>query len=488
MRRSAWLSALALLLTSLVLGVSAAAASGATPAGPSGASGTAGPAAPSSSPPAGVQCTPAQSHGPNRTDVRASPSQGCLYPTGYKNMSPSIQVSRTGVLFIARATGGVLRSIDGGRHWSAVNVPKIANGDDHTSGVHGYVHIDPRTDRVYYLTSLAARSCGGKSGSVISWSDNLGLTWSGRTVGCDTYDWGKLVTGPAPKGNAYPSAIYFMGVGLHLVGGQRFVYRSLNAGVTWQRMDRIASATTEAGVGATAPDGTIYFDYPEFTGFDPSRLQNTTYPYVPENKCREMIAVSEDYGVTWRQQPIPGSLACGELYGQQRVAVDRAGTVYAVWVDDTDTQLYLSYSRDRARTWSTPVNVMAPGTTFSLIHGDIVADAAGHVVIAGLQTTVPTRPTSPAGFPGLYAGPAHAIITESLNADSAQPRFTTADLDTPAASSNGSITLSNGQYGDEANAYLAFSRNGVGWAVFSRKTAGSNDQGVLTAARLFPTR
>ncbi|WP_308204605.1 sialidase family protein [Frankia sp. R82] len=411
--------------------------------------------------------------------MKPSSARGCWYPTGYQDVSPTIQATRAGVLFVARATGGVLRSFDGGRHWSAVPVPDLANGDSHTGGVHGFVHIDPRTDRVYYLTSLAVASCGGKSGSVISWSDNLGATWTGKTVGCDTYDWGKLVTGPAPKGNRYPSAIYFMGVGIRLVGGQRFVYRSLDGGATWQRMDRIASATTEAGAGVAAADGTIYFDYPEFTGFDPTRLQNTTYPYVPENKCRQMIAVSQDYGVSWRQEPVPGSLACGLLTGQQRVAVDRAGTVYTVWADDTDAQVYLSYSRDHARTWSTPVNIMAPDTTFSLDQVNIVAGAPGHVLVAGLQTAAAQRPASPPGYPGIYSGPAHAVLTESRNATAATPTFTTADLD-----AHGDLTLADGAVGNEMNAYLAMTTSDVGWAVFSRHTNGTMNPGAIAAARI----
>ncbi|MCK9878157.1 glycoside hydrolase [Frankia sp. Ag45/Mut15] len=404
-----------------------------------------------------------------------------MYPTGFKDVSPSIQISRTGALFIARATGGVLRSIDNGRHWTSVPVPDLANGDSHSVGVHGFVHIDARTDRIYYLTSMAAASCGGTSGSVVSWSDNLGATWTGRTIACDTYDWGKIVTGPAPRGNLYPSAIYFLGVGIHLVGGQRFVYRSLDGGATFQRMDRIASATTEGGIGVTASDGTIYFDYPEFTLFDPTRFQNTTYPWIPENNCRQMIAVSQDYGVTWRQQPVPGSLACGELSGAQRVAVDRAGTVYSVWVDDTDTQVHMSLSRDHARTWTAPINVMAPGTTFSLATANIVAGEAGHIAIAGLQMTVPTRPTSPPNFPGLYYGPAHAIVTQSWNATAASPRFTTVDLD-----STGDLTIGDGKLGNEVNASLAVSPTGVGWAVFSRGTNGPMDPGDINAVRFFP--
>ena len=313
----------------------------------------------------------------------------------------------------------------------------------------------------------------------------------GTTVACDTYDWGKVVTGPAPEGNEYPSAVYFFGVGIRPVGGQRFTYRSLDGGETWERMDNIASATTEGGVGATAPDGTVYFDYPEFTGFDPTRLDNTTYPYEPANDCRQMVAVSEDYGETWRQEPVPDSRACAHLNGQQRVAVDADGTVYVVWVDDDNGQLQLSTSRDRARTWSEPINVTAPDITFALSHANVIAGEAGHILIASLSTTAADQPVNNAdlyeayqageditGLAGGYSS--HAVLTESLDADQAEPHFTSVDLDTV-----GDATLEDGEGSNEANAYLGMSPAGSGWAVFSRHS-GLFEPGDLWVGRLLP--
>jgi photosystem II stability/assembly factor-like uncharacterized protein len=431
-------------------------------------------------PPPGLRCTHAVQHGPDRTEVTASSDQGCWLPTGFEDMSPSIQVSHEGVLFVARSSQGLLRSDDEGLTWTEVAVPALGNGDRHADGIHGYVHIDPRTDRIWYATSMSAASCGASLGAVLSWSDDLGESWMGTPLACDTYDWGKIVTGPAPDGNEYPSAAYFLGVGIRPIGGQRFVYRSLDGGQTWERMNNIASATTEAGVGAAAPDGTVYFDYPEFTGFDPTRLENTTYPWIPENECRQMIAVSEDFGVTWRQEPVPQSLACGHLYGQQRVAVDEEGTVYVVWIDDTDSQLYMSTSEDRARSWSKPVNVMAPGTAFSLTHANIVAAERGHVFIAALQTTLDERPPSPPGYPGIYGGPAHAVLSESWDANTVRPTFTTVDLD-----AQGDQSLDTGESSNEANAYLAMSANGQGWAIFSRHTPSFAQPGLLFAARIY---
>ncbi len=115
-------------------------------------------------------------------------------------------------------------------------------------------------------------------------------------------------------------------------------------------MNNIASATTEAGVGVAASDGTVYFDYPEFIGFDPARIIDRTYPFDPARLCHQMISVSEDFGASWRQEAVPGSNTCFSLSGQQRVAVDKDGTLYTIWVDDANAQLYLSTSHDRART------------------------------------------------------------------------------------------------------------------------------------------
>ena len=83
--------------------------------------------------------------------------KGCRYDTGITDQSPSIQVSRNGTLFIGRNAAGVLRSTDKGLTWQAITPPVHANGDSHAKGVHGTVHIDPVTDRVWYVTGNARR-------------------------------------------------------------------------------------------------------------------------------------------------------------------------------------------------------------------------------------------------------------------------------------------------------------------------------------------
>ena len=111
---------------------------------------------------------------------------------------------------------------------------RLPNGDSHATGGHGYVHVDAVTDRVYYLTSVRAASCR-HGGAVVSWTDDLGATWRGSTVGCGTHDWGRLVTGLGPNGER---AVYYFGVSPRPIGGVRRVYRSLDGGDSWQLMPR----------------------------------------------------------------------------------------------------------------------------------------------------------------------------------------------------------------------------------------------------------
>ncbi len=399
-----------------------------------------------------------------------------MFDTAILDQSPSIQVSRSGALFIGRTAKGVLRSTDNGLNWQEITPPPLANGDSHAKGVHGTVHIDAKTDRVYYVTSNAAASCGTmKGGAVVSWSDDLGKTWSGSTTGCGTYDWGRMITGHHPKG-LNQRAVYFFGVAPRLVGGIRPVFRSLDGGTTWAKMKNPASVTTEAGAGVAAPDGTLYFDYPEFIGFDPYRVVDKTYPFKPANLCKQMIAVSEDFGETWRQEAIPNSLACNMQTGEQKVAVDKAGTVYVVWTDDRDNQIYLVVSRDKARTWSAPIRMMPPGTTFNNGHANIVAGEPGHIVISSLNTTARSNPRRwiVSGY-GVW----HAWLSESFNANGAVPSFRSVDLDPPH-----DPTLAEGESPSEAEAYMGISPTGEAWAVFSRHGGRLGKGSRIYAARL----
>ncbi|MET7770834.1 sialidase family protein [Nocardia sp. NPDC005366] len=417
-------------------------------------------------------------------DPRQGPSL-CEYPTGEKDTSPSIAVSKkTGAVFISRKAGGIIRSTDGGATWQDVAVPPLPNGDDHNSGLHAFVQVDPITDRLFYVTNTGVRSCGGplpavsllSPGAVISWSDDAGHSWQGNTITCKTWDWGQMTTGPAPAGSSYPSVLYFMGVGDRPLGGRRLVFRSLDGGQTFEEMHQPASVLIEAGMPVTAPDGTIYFEYP-YLPLDPSSLTSTVYPFQTENLCKIMVAVSEDYAETWRQVPVPGSNGCQQGAGGQQTAVDSAGTVYVSWVEDQTDKIMLSHSRDKARTWSTPMDVTPAGARSSNNFAGIAAGAPGRIVISTMTSNLPPQ------FRFGYLTPLnqewYTKVTYSENATADEPRFTTLDFDPP-----GSPSISPSEISNETNAYLAMPTDREAWMVVSRHSASPDSPGDLVGGRL----
>jgi hypothetical protein len=411
-----------------------------------------------------------------RVDSPAPPAIGCLTATGATGATPMIAVTHDGTVFVARSLGGVARSKDGGATWTSIDVPAHANGDDHKRGSHGFVHVDSSSDRVYYSTSIGAASCGGSSGTVVSWSDDLGETWDGSTVGCDTYDWGKLLTAHARSSEG--RVVYFFGVGEHVVGNERFVYRSRDGGKTWERTKNIASATVEPGIGAAAPDGTLYFDQLEsvFLGGG-ARKADATYPWDPANECKLIVAVSEDEGDTWRHAPVPDSKSCNGVYGQQRVGVDAGGNVYATWTDDDDQQLYLSVSQDKGRTWSARKNIASPDVKYVDVFANVAAMEPGHIAVAYLGSPSPA-PIQDGIMP--VASDRSGFIAQSFNALGADPTFDSVPMK-PASDPmlRGNETRTEGQ------AYVTFDRRGTPWAVFvEHAPAGLTSSGAIVVGSI----
>jgi hypothetical protein len=259
-------------------------------------------------------------------------------------------------------------------------------------------------------------------------------------------------------------------------GGKRLVFRSLDGGRTWTRIPKPASVFTEAGIGAAGPDGTIYFDYPQYYGLDPDSKRSDVYPYAPADDCRMAVAVSEDRGDTWRHAIVPDSLNCNAVYGQQRVAVDSAGTVYAVWTDDRDQQAYLARSTDKGRNWAPRIKVTTPEASMSSIHINVTAREPGHVAISYQATAGTTAP-----YKGIAPNqvPLNAYLSESFDASSPVPTFETAALNR-----TGDPLIKGAESATEGTAYVTFDGNGRPWAVHVRHapslwTAGDVVVGTL---------
>jgi len=126
----------------------------------------------------------------------------------------------------------------------------------------------------------------------------------------------------------------------------------------------------------------------------------------------------------------PGGGGPGHLF--PAVAVDKAGTVYAAWVDTNDSNVYYSSSTDQGQSWTSPVQVnSAPSVTNEFLWAQ--AGSPGTLALAWYGTDAAGQPDS---FPSWANDPQGAtsvkwwgyvgVITDATKptATIAQQRFT----------------------------------------------------------------
>jgi len=130
----------------------------------------------------------------------------------------------------------------------------------------------------------------------------------------------------------------------------------------------------------------------------------------------------------------PGGYLTGNLFAAS--ALDRAGNVYAVWseipsdADDNPTgpgAIKLAVSIDGAQTWSKPVTV-SPSTLGNNVMPWIAAGDAGRIDIAWYGAAQATNANGAYGPDTLDNGTWNVYLAQSLNALSATPSFTLAQV------------------------------------------------------------
>jgi hypothetical protein len=358
--------------------------------------------------------------------------------TNIVSTCPTAVQTRSGTLLVALRTRGVARSRDNGATWEIVKPPD-SHGDSHDGGEHGYIYIDRDTDRVFYVTWMTVRSFGERrrswtgrsSGSYVSWSDDDGETWDHTTVGRDTWDWPKILTGPpiTSKTEGYPNVIYFRAMYAKILGPLAKFYKSLDGGRTWTPTAQFACDGFEPGYGVMGPDGTIYLDEIYTLGWRSGR-HGSPYPYRRKEQGKLRIVISRDEGDSWEHVVVPDAFSPLAFYGMQRIAVDEDGNLYAVWEDNRDGLPYLSVSRDGGRTWSGRIMVGAPGVKHVQLPVLVTARETGHVAISYLGST------QRFGFINLTytpdGRPYDGYVCETFNALDPDPVFWSAAVNDPA--------------------------------------------------------
>ena len=180
------------------------------------------------------------------------------------------------------------------------------------------------------------------------------------------------------------------------------------------------------------------------------------------------IAISRDEGATWTHQTI--ALTQIQNIYIQSTAVDADGNLYIAWTGPS-TLPYLTISRDRGNTWSTPIPLAAPGVQ-QVRTVAIAARRPGEIALAYQGTTDGTN------FNG--------YITSTRDALAKRPIYWSATVNDPAE------PLVNGSDSQTFGDRILYLTNVIGsdgsvWAGFHcAKTAACPGQRLGVMGRLAP--
>jgi hypothetical protein len=355
----------------------------------------------------------------------------CAADTGFETSESTLAVTNTGAIFYspAHTENSDAVSSDGGGSWGLSYPPdeqytSLWNTDD------PFLTVDRRTGRVFWshatgdlrttpilvsnspLPNGVPTALAYAHGFQVYSTPDDGRTWRTASYSEEpTGDWDKLAVGPPPPGGAkpsgYPDVVYMCANAPFEVSGPGSdCYKSLDGGATFSLAGYVFPSAAEPpdvclALNANTPvvgnDGTIYH---------PINCQQADY-----------VAISRDEGATYSWVTVPGAPPASGIGGSLQLAIDQADNLYALW--QSNDRLYLSVSRDHARTWGSPMMVTAPGL-HSMTLPAFAAGARGQVGIAYYASTDPT------------AKKLTAYITQTADALTAQPLFYTGALNPPA--------------------------------------------------------
>jgi hypothetical protein len=354
-----------------------------------------------------------------------------------------------------------VRSRDNGATWEGPLPMSEPDGID--SIVHPWIWQDDASGRIFfnaYNIGVGAVGCQNATGNAMWYSDDEGDSWQYRTVGCESKDWGKIITGPAAtaasrealRQSGYPSMVYFCAEGpLLFIGPNRMCYRSVDGGDTFVRTAGNAVDPTQDRIGwpqagAVGPDGSLYVPHPHQNGLG--------------------ISTSRDEGDTWADVFIPSSAIRPDstsVWLSSNVTTDSAGNVYAVFVDERDLLPYISWSRDGGRTYSEPIMVGAPEVR-AANYTIVSVRSPGYVVIAYYGS--PQAEGSGDGYVTADGRPYHGYMTVTRNLFAEQPLFWSTTINDPATpvvvgmSVRFTENLAKPQFGPDGSAWATFINNG----------------------------
>ncbi len=400
-------------------------------------------------------------------DMVECETTGAQSHLGTTTFEPTMHADGDGNLFYASTLGrgsgvaigfgaGVHASFDGGQTWED-KTPRVAGRPVPPETNDPYVYVDPLTGRVFSFHMSPVLTC-----SILSFSDDLGESWTTNPLGCGptgAWDHQTIVAAPPTDGVAtfgYPNV---------LVQCVNTVYaaecaRSLDGGLTWgHTVPAYLSPGIEGAMGNSNASGVCGAMH----GHLLSDLEGNIY--LPTSMCgdRPMVYISRDSGLTWSQSIVS---QMDIPFTDPTAAVDRDGNLYVSWVDNQG-RLYLSVSTDQGESWSDAV-LAAPSVVTATMPAMIAGDP-GRIAIA-----YPGTKDIPGGFGAqMTEGQKRAIewggyITWSSDALAEAPTFQTVNATGADPLMRGDVCVSGGRCNFQVDFIEAtVTPDGKVWASFA---------------------
>jgi hypothetical protein len=320
--------------------------------------------------------------GGDRVDTPGFAPVPRMYRTGFQAGEPTLGVTKDGSIFFQHLQGSplVARTKDEGKTWKDVS-PQINGRKKHPESLDPFLHVDYSTGRVFTYDFLFG--C-----SEISFTDDLGETWTTSTFNCGEMDHQNLFTAPPVSSptTGYDNLVYTCSTqaGATIYSVTTMCMKSLDGGMTWAPTGEPPFTTDQQeendlgvegychgaiGHGFGGPDGTIY---------------------VPKGLCGQpWLAISHDEGTTWDRVQVSDlgmpQTAIGVYEHEASVAADEDGNVYYFWIAN-NRMPYLAVSRDGGESWGKPMTVGPPGLKESALPS-LTIGATGKVAIAYYGST-----------------------------------------------------------------------------------------------------
>ena len=373
----------------------------------------------------------------------------------------------------------VTTSHDDGGTWY-LKTPILQPG---TGSAIPWMDVDGQTSRIWFAMVGPLPSTCPKTDPVgtlaqVTWSDDEGQSWHsppGDPAACRQLQGGmSIVEGPAPRGQPqpvrYPHVVYHCG---NVADGATplsvHCWKSLDGGETWSFVQGPNNPPSNCagkfgGRGrAVGRDGTLYMS------IECQPLANGAAIAGPGPLY---LASSRDEGNTWKYQFVTNTtyeLSEGMLVSS--IAIDQAGNLYIVWVDDQNRPLLIvgkafEWGNTLNAKWGNTLNVAQPGVTY-VNRVAVTVDTPGHIAIAYV------------GSPGGMSGTFNGYIAESNDALGEDPTFVGASINDPLHPLMSSA-YANAGTSNKGRIWLlttAFGPDGTPWAAFH---CGNMTDGVTT--------